>query len=215
MKRTGRMFAGLVGSAALALGALTLAPTVNAGPDHDHAATAVIGKPAPTFTLKDTSGKEHKLADMLGKGNLVVLEWFNPDCPFVVRHHTKDMTMSTLYNEFKDRGVTWVAINSGAEGMQGAGVERNVRAIKEFKMAYPVLMDMSGEVGKMYDAKTTPHMFIIASDGTLLYDGAIDNNPRGNADVNYVRQALEQALNGETVTESKSKPYGCNVKYAN
>lgn len=216
MKRNQGLFAGLIGTAALALGALTLAPAVVAGPGHDHGAKAVVGEKAPNFKLTDTTGAEHSLKDFLAKGEFVVLEWFNPDCPFVVRHHAKDRTHAALYNDFKDRGVTFVAINSGAPGKQGAGLERNRKAIEEYGMQYPVLIDESGKVGKMYDAKTTPHMFIIAKDGTLLYDGGIDNDPRGtNSDrVNYVRQALEQALAGETITMSKTKPYGCSVKYA-
>lgn len=215
MNRKRGMLASLCGATALALGVMTLTPAVVAGPEHGNH-TATVGEKAPEFKLMDTSGKKHTLAGLLEKGDVVVIEWFNPDCPYVVRHHAKDHTMSKLYADFKDRGVTWVAINSGAEGKQGAGVERNIAAIEEYNMQYPVLMDESGKVGKMYAAKTTPHMFIIAKDGTLLYDGAIDDDPRGNKDNpnNYVRQALEQALAGETITESKTKPYGCSVKYA-
>ncbi len=215
MKRNRGLVAGLIGTAAFAIGALTLAPAVVAGPEHDHSnKTATVGEKAPAFKLTDTTGATHSLKDLLAKGDVVVIEWFNPDCPFVVRHHAKDHTMSKLYSDFKDRGVVWVAINSGAPGKQGAGLERNQKAIVEYNMEYPVLIDESGKVGHMYDAKTTPHMFIIAKDGTLLYDGAIDDAPRGEATVNYVRQALEQALAGETITESKTKPYGCSVKYA-
>jgi len=198
-------------TAALALGAATLAL---AGPEHDHT-TAKVGEKAPNFTLTDTTGKTYTLADAVKNNELVVLEWFNPDCPFVKAHHQTGSTMRDLYAEFKDRGVAWMAINSGAPGLQGAGLERNRRAIEEYGIKYPVLLDETGEVGHLYGAKTTPHMYIINHDGVLLYAGAIDGRMTGEPERNFVRQALEQALAGETVTVAQTRPYGCSVKYAN
>ncbi len=215
MKRKGSMTMALAGAAAVALGAFTLAPAVNAGPEHDHTKmTAKVGHKAPNFTLTDTNGKTYSLEKALEKHDFVVLEWFNPDCPFVVAHHKTGSTMRDLYADFKGRGVGWLAINSGAPGEQGVGLERNQRAIEEYKMPYPILIDEPGDVGRMYDAKTTPHMYIINKKGTLIYAGGIDDGPR-NATVNYVRQALEQALAGETITAADTKPYGCSVKYKN
>ncbi len=214
MKRKGSMMMALAGAAAVALGAFTLAPAT-AGPEHDHSKmTAKVGHKAPSFTLTATNGKTYSLEKALEKYDFVVLEWFNPDCPFVVAHHKTGSTMRDLHADFKGRGVGWMAINSGAPGEQGVGIERNQRAIEEYKMAYPVLIDEPGAVGRMYDAKTTPHMYIINKQGTLIYAGGIDDGPR-NATVNYVRQALEQAIAGETITAADTKPYGCSVKYKN
>lgn len=174
---------------------------------------AKVGEMAPNFTLTDTDGTKHTLADH--KGKIVVLEWFNPGCPFVVKHHAKHTTMADLASEFADKDVVWMAINSGSPGKQGHGLELNRNIKKEWGIQYPLLLDEPGEVGKMYGAKTTPHMYIIDKDGTLKYAGAIDNNPSATTlgDVNYVRQALNQVIAGETVTTPETKPYGCSVKY--
>ena len=111
----------------------------------------------------------------------------------------------------------WLAINSGAEGNQGAGVERNKQAKADWKLEHPILIDDAGEVGHRYGAKTTPHMFVIDSSGDLRYMGAIDNDQRGNMSgdeyVNYVGQALDQILAHESVSVSETKSYGCSVKY--
>lgn len=216
MKATWSMFVGIAASAALVAGALTLAPSVVAEPPSGPRESGVlkVGQKAPDFTLTDTTGSARTLAEALKTSEVVVLEWFNPDCPFVKGHHKTGSTMRDLYAEFKDRGVTWMAINSGAPGEQGAGLERNKKAIEEYQIKYPVLLDESGKVGHLYGAKTTPHMFIIAKDGTLLYDGAIDGKMEGKPDVNFVRPAIEQALTGETITVKNTAPYGCSVKYA-
>ena len=176
---------------------------------------AKVGAPAPAFTLKDTDGKTINLADL--KGKVVVLEWFNPECPFVKKHHEKFNTMVDTYNAFKDKGVVWVAINSGAAGQEGAGLEKSKKAAADWKLPYPVLLDESGATGKAYGAKTTPHMYIINTDGVLAYAGAIDNDRSADkaGTVNYVKQALTQVLAKETVTEAETKPYGCSVKYGN
>lgn len=143
------------------------------------AAPAQVGQRAPDFTLKDTAGKTHTLNSYLAEGKTVVLEWFNPDCPFVKRHHQALKTMERTYAENRGKGVVWLAINSGAPGNQGAGLERNTQARKEFGIEYPVLLDESGSVGRMYGAKTTPAMYVIGKDGLVLYAGAIDDDPRG------------------------------------
>jgi peroxiredoxin len=205
-----KSFAGVMTVAALSSAAFVGA-AATAGPEGKQ--VAKVGEKAPGFTLTDTDGKSHNLSDFQGK--VVVLEWFNSECPFVVKHHAKNTTMADLSNEFVGDEVVWVAINSGAPGKQGAGLELNKKVKAEWNISYPILLDESGQVGKMYGAKTTPHMYIIDKDGTLKYTGAIDNNPSATTlgDVNFVRQALEEVLAGETVTTAETKPYGCSVKY--
>ncbi len=174
-------------------------------------AAAKIGEPAPAFSLTDLEGKTHTLADL--KGKVVVLEWFNPGCPVVVMHH-KAGTMKDTQAKFAKEDVVWLAVNSGAPGMQGHGKEVNAEAKTEWNIGYPILLDESGSVGKSFGAKTTPHMFVIDKAGTLVYAGAIDNGS-GNkiGDVNYVDKALTQVLAGETVSTPETKAYGCGVKY--
>ncbi len=208
--------AGVVSLAVAGAATVALSPSPAIAAPHDHA-HAELGLPAPDFTLTDVFGKSHTLSDYTEDGKVVVLEWFNPDCPYVKRHHKKHRTMAETADKFD--GVVWLAINSGAKGKQGAGVDRNKRAVKEFDIEYPVLIDDRGEIGHIYGAKTTPDMFIINKEGTLVYAGAIDNdragrNIGGSGYVNYVAQALDQLKKGETVTTSKTKPYGCSVKYA-
>jgi len=178
---------------------------------------AVVGRPAPDFTLKDTDGQEQQLSQHLAAGKVVVLEWFNPDCPFVRRHHERDKTLERLQDALGGAGVVWLAINSGALGKQGAGLERNIQAKQDFAIAYPILLDPSGRVGRMYGAKTTPHMFVIRADGILVYAGAIDDDSRGETDVtqrrNYVGEALEAALKGKAPRTGQTTAYGCTVKY--
>ena len=208
---------------AIAVGSASIG-TAAAGPEHDHshgekakeAAKATVGEKAPDFTLTDTEGKEHHLADYLKAGKVVILEWFNPDCPFVKKHHMNSRSMAETYATAQENGAVWLAINSGGPGMQGSGVEHNRKAIKDYEITYPVLLDESGEVGKMYGAKTTPHMFLIDKTGTLLYAGAIDNVPNPNelGDVNYVRAALGACMAGKPLETAETKSYGCSVKYA-
>ncbi len=178
-------------------------------------AHAVVGQKAPDFALKDTEGKEHRLSDYLAQGKTVVLEWFNPDCPFVRRHHEKEKTMQRLEAAHRESGIVWLAINSGAPGKQGAGLERNKQAKSEYGIAYPILLDESGEVGRSYGAKTTPHMFVIPKDGILVYAGGIDDDPRGSKPdrSNYLALALLSCAKGQPIANSKTEPYGCSVKY--
>jgi peroxiredoxin len=179
-------------------------------------APAAVGDKAPAFKLTDTDGVEHTLAQYLADGKIVVLEWFNPDCPFIIKHHKTNQTMDETYATLKHKGVVWLAVNSGAAGKQGAGLERNKKAREEYRMTFPVLLDETGSVGRAYGAKTTPHMFIIGKDGKLAYSGAIDDNasPTEYGTRNYIISALRGVLDGRAVPEPVTKPYGCSVKYA-
>jgi len=179
-------------------------------------AQAKIGEPAPDFTLQDTEGNTVHLADFLKEGKAVVLEWFNPDCPFVQKHHKLTHNMAETYALAKENGVVWLAVNSNAKGKQGNGIERNQKAIQDYGIAYPVLMDETGEVGRLYGAKTTPDMFVINPKGVLVYSGAIDDAPNTTTlgETNYVKDALHQMLAGKPVETASTKSYGCSVKYA-
>lgn len=179
---------------------------------------AAVGQPAPDFTLVDTEGKSFKLSEQRGK--TVVLEWFNPECPFVKASHTKGSLVTTAARHAKD-GVVWVGVNSGAPGRQGAGREVNVEGAKTFNLTHPILLDEAGSVGRAYGAAHTPQMYVIDKKGTLVYAGAIDNSPDGEGEsptdgklVNYVDQALEAVKADKPVAVAKTEAYGCSVKYA-
>jgi len=171
---------------------------------------AKVGEPAPAFSLKDVNGKEHKLSDYAGK--IVVLEWSNHQCPFC-RRHAKLRTAEKVMARFEGKPVVWLGINSTKT------CEENVAKIKKWmkksKITYPMLLDASGIVGKLYGAKTTPHMFVIDAGGVLVYSGAMDDDPYGGGDhvENYVEKAVAALLEGKTVLKSTTKPYGCSVKY--
>jgi peroxiredoxin len=176
------------------------------------------GKPAPDFTLIDSNGQTHSLADH--KGSYVVLEWFNPDCPFVVKHYDNSGNIPKLQKDYTSKGVVWLAINSSSAGKEGnySPDEINAWAKKQGASATAYLLDSDGKVGKSYGAKTTPHMFIIDPKGNLIYQGAIDNKPTPNPDdiassTNYVQQALGEAMDGKPVSVASTKSYGCSVKY--
>lgn len=175
------------------------------------------GSAAPAFTLAGMDGKEYSLSDFEGK--YVVLEWLNHECPFVVKHY-KAGNMQALQKEYTEKGVIWLSINSSAEGKQGHLTAETAKAITEEKEAAPtnVLFDHDGTVGKEYGAKTTPHMYVIDPEGTLIYQGAIDSIKSTDSDdiaeaTNYVKQALDSAMAGEAVPEATTQPYGCSVKY--
>jgi peroxiredoxin len=175
---------------------------------------AEVGAPAPDFTLKDFNGRQVTLSGLRGK--TVVLEWFNPECPVVIGAHGPDGALKDFGNRASaDEKVVWLAVNSGAPGNPGHGREKNVKAAEDWNMSYPVLLDETGYVGRMYGARTTPHMFVIDSRGTLVYDGAIDSSEEGSAQyVNYVEEALRALQNGNPVRKGKTRPYGCSVKYS-
>jgi peroxiredoxin len=190
-------------------------PAKPTAPGIDH---PVVGKPAPDFKLQDLSGKEVALASF--KGKVVVLEWFNPGCPFVQKSHSKASLVDTA-KRHGDAGVVWLAINSGAEGKQGADVASNTAAAKKWKMTHPILRDPTGATGKAYGATNTPHMFVIDPTGIVVYGGAIDNSPdaegqspTGGTLINYVDAALEALAAGRPVATPVTKAYGCSVKYA-
>lgn len=181
------------------------------------AAAAAVGKPAPDFTLNDLDGKPVSLASL--KGKTVVLEWFNPECPYVKAAHNKG-SLKTSAETAAAKGVVWLAINSGAPGKQGASVEKNREGVTTWGLKHPVLLDPTGEVGRKYGATNTPHMFVIAPDGTLAYAGAIDNSPDGEGEsptggklVNHVDEALKALGEGKPVSVPKTEAYGCSVKY--
>lgn len=189
------------------------------------AGSAQLGKPAPDFALPDTEGKVHKLSAL--KGKTVVLEWFNPDCPFVKSARGKG-PLSTLPKERSSDKLVWLSINSGAPGKQGHGVDRNRAAIGEYAIGNPVLLDESGLVGRAYGAAKTPHMFVIDPKGVLVYRGGLDNAPMGVVDdtrprpksaakgalARYVADALDALGRGEPIELADTPAYGCSVKYA-
>lgn len=176
-----------------------------------------IGKPAPDFTLKDLDGKEHSLSDF--KGKTVVLEWVNYGCPFVKKHYDSK-NMQKLQKKATDDGVVWLAVCSSAPGKQGNETpetgKTKTKDVGSEATAY--LVDESGKVGKLYNAKTTPEMFVINKEGVLVYMGAIDDKPTPSPDsiagaVNHVENALAELAAGKPVTTASTKPYGCSVKY--
>jgi AhpC/TSA family len=179
---------------------------------------ARIGEPAPAFTATDSNGKSHSLAEYRGK--FVVLEWTNRGCPYTQKHYNSG-NMQRLQKEWTGRGVIWLTVLSSAPGKQGylTGSDENAYVKQVNASPTAVLLDPTGALGHLYDAKTSPHMFIINPDGTLIYDGAIDDRPTTDtADVNgaknYVSQALSEAMAGKPVSVATSRPYGCSVKYA-
>jgi len=179
---------------------------------------AKAGEAAPDFSLVDSNGKTVKLSDF--KGKFVVLEWHNQGCPYVKKHYGTG-NMQRLQKEWTAKGVVWLTIISSAPGKQGfvSAQEENMY-IKQMNAApTAALLDPSGEVGKLYSAKTTPHMFVIDPKGSVLYNGAIDDRPTANPDDvnganNYLNAALTEALAGKPVSNPTTKPYGCSVKYA-
>ncbi len=176
-----------------------------------------VGKPAPAFTGTDSNGAQHSLAQY--RGQFVVLEWTNDGCPYVGKHYGTG-NMQGLQKEYSEQGVVWLSIISSAPGRQGYADGERANQLTRDRDAAPsaVLLDPDGSIGRLYAAKTTPHMFIVDPEGTLVYMGGIDSIPSARwADVekadNYVRTALEEAMAGKPVTEAVTRPYGCSVKY--
>jgi len=201
-------------TAAVAIAGATISTfTVNTS------ATVRVGSPAPNFTAKTSTGQTVNLSDY--KGKVVVLEWTNHECPFVVKHYSTG-NMQKLQQEAKAKGAVWFSVVSSAPGQQGFVTAEQANAVVKEKKATPtaVLLDPDGTLGKLYGARTTPHMFVIDKAGQLQYMGAIDDAPSlANQDVtkanNYVRAALGQIMAGQKVTTSTTQPYGCSVKYKN
>jgi alkyl hydroperoxide reductase subunit AhpC len=176
-----------------------------------------VGEAAPEFTASASNGKTYRLADYRGK--YVVLEWHNNGCPYVGKHYNSG-NMQRLQKQWTGRGVVWFTILSSAPGQQGyasAGEENNYLA-KMQAAPTAALLDPRGEIGHLYDAKTSPQMVVINPQGVVIYDGAIDDKPTTDlGDVpgatNYVNLALEQAMAGKRVETAATRPYGCSVKY--
>jgi hypothetical protein len=185
---------------------------------HRAGAAVAIGQPAPDFSLTDLDGQTHRLSDYRGK--IVVLEWNNPDCPIVHKHYDSGNIPSLQKSAMAD-GVVWLLINSGAPGKEGADYSSaQIKAWLQERGAAPTayFRDPTGAVGHLYQARTTPHLFVITSAGTLVYDGAIDSIPSADqADIpraeNYVKEALADVEAGRPVAKATSRPYGCAVKY--
>jgi hypothetical protein len=182
------------------------------------AAAPVVGQPAPNFKVADTSGKPVTLSDFRGK--TVVLEWSNPECPFVKKHYSSGNMQKAQGAAARD-GVVWLTINSSAPGKQGYmnGAQAKTFVTKAGARPTAYLLDPRGVVGRVYAAKTTPHMYIINKAGTLVYAGGIDDKPTPNpADVaaarNHVLAALSELKAGEAISVATSRPYGCSVKYS-
>jgi peroxiredoxin len=177
-----------------------------------------VGAAAPDFSLRDVNGKTHSLGTL--KGKYVVLEWFNPGCPFVQKHY-KSENMQSLQKRFTAKGVAWLTIDSSAPGAQGSLTpEEAKKRLADWPMnPTALLLDPEGKVGHEYAATNTPHMYVIDPSGKLIYSGAIDNKPTPDPDdikgaTNYVQAALTEAMAGKPVTVPNSRAYGCSIKYA-
>lgn len=179
---------------------------------------AQIGQPAPDFELLDLDGKKFRLAAL--KGKVVVLEWFNPECPFVRAAHTKG-SLVDVGARLQKSGVVYLAVNSGGPGRQGHGIEANRSGVVELQIQHPVLLDETGKVGRRYGATNTPHAFVIDARGVLVYRGAVDNSPDGEGEspegaqlVRFMEDAALATIAGNPVSIPETKAYGCSVKYA-
>lgn len=194
-------------TAALAVSLFASAPVHAAGP----------GQAAPDFALTATDGKAVRLSDH--KGKWVVLEWVNPGCPYVQKHYDSN-NMQALQKEFGGKQVVWLAVNSTKPGHPDYLKPADMQGWMKDKAAAPhaTLMDEKGVAGRAYDARTTPHMYIVNPEGKLAYVGAIDDkrsyNPNDvKTSKNFVRVALNEALAGKPVSTASTTPYGCSVKY--
>jgi peroxiredoxin len=171
------------------------------------------GRPAPDFELSSFTGEKVKLADL--KGKIVVLEWFNFECPFSRYHYETKTTMADLARKYKEKDVVWFAVNSTSH----TTAEANRQFAQKHDLPFTILDDRSGKVGRAYGARTTPHMIVIDKDGYIAYNGAIDTAPLGKvpddaSKINYVDKALEELTSGQDVSVPMTTPYGCSVKYA-
>lgn len=185
-----------------------------------HAAMAAgpgVGQPAPDFSTLDTAGEAWSLGRL--KGKTVILEWTNHECPYVRKHYSTG-NMQALQKEASGNGFVWLSVISSAPGKQGHVTAQQADSLTEKRSAFPkaVLLDEGGEMGRAYNASTTPQMFIIGPDGKLLYMGGIDDMATSDpADVdkakNYVRAAMEDLTAGRALAQAVTRPYGCSVKY--
>jgi len=180
-------------------------------------ASVKTGNAAPEFTAVDSNGVSHNLSDFAGK--TVVLEWTNDGCPYVVKHYSSG-NMQAIQKSATDDGVVWLSVISSSPGKQGYVDGAGANALTTSRGASPtaVLLDPTGSVGRLYDAKTTPHMYVINGEGNVVYQGAIDSNRSSNpatiaTSTNYVTAALDAVAKGEAPATAQSEPYGCSVKY--
>src|ERR1041385_2424595 len=180
-------------------------------------AAAKVGEPAPLFAATDSNGKNVSLADY--KGKYVVLEWTNNECPFVRKHYGSG-NMQAQQKEFTSKGVVWFTVISSAPGKQGHVDGKEANELTKSRNASPtaVLLDEKGDVGRLYGAKTTPHMFIVDPSGKLIYAGGIDSIASTDQEdlpkaTQYVKVALTEAMSGKPVSQAVTAPYGCSVKY--
>ena len=176
-----------------------------------------VGSAAPDFSLADTKGETHSLSQY--KGKYVVLEWFNPQCPFVKKHYGSG-NMQKLQEQYTSKDVVWLTINSSAPGTLGALTpEQAEEKMTEWKThETALLLDSGGKAGRAYGAKNTPNMVVINPDGKIVYEGAIDSKATPNAadipsSLNYVKVALDESMGGKSVSNPTTRPYGCSVKY--
>ena len=195
------------------LAVLALALSLAFAADEKKSGAAKPGEQAPAFSLQDVNGKTVSLSDFAGK--IVVLEWVNPECPYVQRHYNLK-TMTTLADKNKDKGVVWL----GVATCDTANPSKLKNFAEKDNIEYPILLDADGAVGKAYGAKKTPHMFIIDKDGKLAYAGGIDNQPIDDpkaplkeGTINYVEKALGELQSGTSVSNPETAAYGCSVKY--
>lgn len=200
-------------AATFAVGSLSLAAAAAS------ADAPKVGAPAPDFGVADTNGKVRHLSEFAGKP--VVLEWHNQGCPYVKKHYNSG-NMQKLQKQLTGQGAVWLTVISSAPGKQGYVTPAEEAAYLKEQNAAPtaVLLDADGKIGKLYGAKTTPHMFLIDSKGVLVYAGAIDDKPTADADdvanaKNYVLAAYDEVKAGKPVTVSSTASYGCSVKYGN
>ena len=197
---------GITGAAA----AFALVGSVSAAPE--------IGQPAPDFSVVDTAGQTHSLSDFAGQ--TVVLEWTNHDCPFVVKHYGPGNMQDQQRMAREEHDAVWLTVISSKPGSQGHVSPEKADELTSTRNAHPtaVLLDESGDMGRAYDARVTPHMYIIDEDGILRYMGGIDSNPSANPDdipgaTQYVVAALTAMANGHDIDPAVTRPYGCTVKY--
>src|SRR6201987_1853389 len=176
-----------------------------------------VGGNAPEFSLPDTKGKPHSLAEY--KGKYVVLEWFNPECPFVKKHYGSG-NMQKLQGESTGKGVVWLTIDSNGAGCEGnLSPEQAQKVMKDWSTKQTaLLLDPEGKAGRIYNARNAPHMFVINPEGKIIYEGEIDSKATPNpADIpsstNYVKAALDESMSGKSVANPTTRPYGCSVKY--
>jgi hypothetical protein len=193
-----------------AMVALTLVSAASANAAH-------IGSPAPDFHGTDSNGKTQSLDQYRGK--YVVLEWHNHDCPYTIKHYQSG-NMQSLQKQWTAKGVVWLTVISSAPGTQGYvdAAQENAYVSKMGAKPSAVILDPTGAIGHLYDARTTPNMYVIDPSGKLIYAGAIDDHPTTEvSDIgiskNYVSAALTQAMSGQAVQTAYTRPYGCSVKY--